>query len=211
MKLLNFNKVLCLSPHPDDVEYSMLGTILKMNETHFDILCLTKGGKFDETTGNNRIDEVKRVWHGIENVELHFINDVYNFDDFIHEKWVNYIEQNFINKSVYDCVMIPTKDDSHIEHIKTNNIVFPLLRFKSSSIIEYKTPSTLNNWIPNFFVNINDFYDTKKTLLKYFKTQSYKWYFEENLLRSFHSNYLIHKKGIKTIESFRIVDLTIIS
>ena len=34
-KFLNFNKVLCLSPHPDDVEYSMLGTILKYNGTKF--------------------------------------------------------------------------------------------------------------------------------------------------------------------------------
>ena len=28
-KFLNFNKVLCLSPHPDDVEYAMLGSMIK--------------------------------------------------------------------------------------------------------------------------------------------------------------------------------------
>ena len=28
-KLLGFNRELCLSPHPDDVEYSMYGAILK--------------------------------------------------------------------------------------------------------------------------------------------------------------------------------------
>ena len=44
MKFLNFNKVLCLSPHPDDVEYSMGGTIIKYTDTHFDILCLTHVG-----------------------------------------------------------------------------------------------------------------------------------------------------------------------
>ena len=27
MKFLNCNRVLCLSPHPDDVEYGMAGTI----------------------------------------------------------------------------------------------------------------------------------------------------------------------------------------
>ena len=40
MKLLNFNRVLCLSPHPDDVEYSMSGTIMKCTDTIFDIVCL---------------------------------------------------------------------------------------------------------------------------------------------------------------------------
>ena len=38
MKLLNLNRVLCLSPHPDDVEYSMLGTIIKHQDTIFDVL-----------------------------------------------------------------------------------------------------------------------------------------------------------------------------
>ena len=59
MKFLNFNKVLCLSPHPDDVEYSMGGTVIKHTDTHFDILCLTQGGDCDETTSSSRLKEVK--------------------------------------------------------------------------------------------------------------------------------------------------------
>jgi LmbE family N-acetylglucosaminyl deacetylase len=47
MKLLQFNKVLCLSPHPDDVEYSMSATIKKFCNTQFDVLCLTKGTSTD--------------------------------------------------------------------------------------------------------------------------------------------------------------------
>ena len=38
MKLLQFNKVLCLSPHPDDVEYSMSATIKKFQDTQFDLI-----------------------------------------------------------------------------------------------------------------------------------------------------------------------------
>jgi len=55
MKFLGLNKVLCLSPHPDDVEFGMMGTILKYYDTHFDILCLSSGGDFDNTTGQNRL------------------------------------------------------------------------------------------------------------------------------------------------------------
>ena len=42
MKFLNFNKVLCLGAHPDDVEYGMLGTIMKYKDTQFDILVLLR-------------------------------------------------------------------------------------------------------------------------------------------------------------------------
>jgi len=60
MKLLGFDKVLCISPHPDDVEFSMLATILKYTNTIFDVLCLTKGGAkgFDPTNQLNRRNEV---------------------------------------------------------------------------------------------------------------------------------------------------------
>ena len=47
MKFLNYDKVLCLSPHPDDAEYGMLGTIMKYKDTKFDIVVLSQGGDFD--------------------------------------------------------------------------------------------------------------------------------------------------------------------
>ena len=74
MKFLGFNKVLCLAPHPDDVEYSMGGTIIKHYDTQFDILCLTQGGDCDVTTGNSRLDEVRNSWEstGIINIDLFF-------------------------------------------------------------------------------------------------------------------------------------------
>ena len=36
MKFLGFDNVLCISPHPDDIEYSMFGTIDKYKDTKFD-------------------------------------------------------------------------------------------------------------------------------------------------------------------------------
>jgi LmbE family N-acetylglucosaminyl deacetylase len=59
-KLLNFNKVLCISPHPDDVELAMLGTIMKYTDTEFHVLCLTICGAkgFDDSYKLGRADEV---------------------------------------------------------------------------------------------------------------------------------------------------------
>ena len=62
MKFLGYNKVLCLSPHPDDVEYSMSGTIIKYSDTQFDIVTLTHGGDFDSTNDNPRKNEVSDFW-----------------------------------------------------------------------------------------------------------------------------------------------------
>ena len=67
MKFLGFDKVLCLAPHPDDIEYSMGGTIIKYQNTHFDILCLTQGGDYDITTNKERIEEVIESWNTIKN------------------------------------------------------------------------------------------------------------------------------------------------
>ena len=100
MKLFNFNKVLCLSPHPDDVEYSMLGTILKHKDTHFTLYQIAQGGDCDVTTSNNRLDEVRNSWESTDiiNINLHF-SPYKLLKEKGEDEWVNYIETNFVNKN----------------------------------------------------------------------------------------------------------------
>jgi len=38
-----------------------------------------------------------------------------------------------------------------------------------------------------------------------FKSQKDRWYFQEDLLKSFHSNFQSYKKGIKYVEKFKTV------
>ena len=59
MKLLNYDKVLCLSPHPDDIEYGVLGTIMKYKDTKFEIVVLSQGGDFDESTAEERQEAIE--------------------------------------------------------------------------------------------------------------------------------------------------------
>ena len=47
MKFLNLDKVLCLSAHPDDAEYGVLGSMIKFGDTQFDVVVLSNGGDFD--------------------------------------------------------------------------------------------------------------------------------------------------------------------
>jgi len=210
MKFLNFNKVLCLSPHPDDVEYSMLGSIMKHQDTHFDVLCMTKGGAkgFDKTNGIKRLNEVTNCW---KEANLNNVNIIHSDCDFFEDKdrdagWVNYIENTFIKNGNYDCIFIPTKDDSQFEHRFVNSLGPALIRVLPISLIEYRTPSTLNTWNHNIFINIENYYKKKIKYLQNFKSQINKSYFGEITLDAFHSNFQCRKRGIYTTEHFKLIE-----
>ena len=211
MKLLNFNKVLCLSPHPDDVELGMMGTIMKYNETSFSVLCLTKGGTrcLINNNNKNRVNEVNRAW---EMASLNNATTYFSDCDFLEDKdkdseWINYIENIFIKVGDYDCIFLPTKDDSMFEHRFVNGLGPALVRNLPISVIEYRTPSTLNSWQPNLFIDINKFYNKKIEVLKCFTSQQNKTYFSRSALDIFHVNFQCGKKGINTVEQFKIVEM----
>jgi LmbE family N-acetylglucosaminyl deacetylase len=206
MKFLNFNRVLCLSPHPDDTEYSMAGVVLKHPDTHFDILCLTEGGDCDVTTNSTRQTEVQNAWAaaGIRNYTLHF-SDVTFLKQRGVDEWINYIESNFTKKYDYDCILTTSEHDSHFEHVLVSSFAATLARVKPYSIIQYKSPSTLENWIPNLFISLGELYDTKKEMLRAFKSQTHHEYFGEFVLNGFHTNFQCMKKGRGYVESYKII------
>ena len=225
MKLLNYDRVLCLSPHPDDVEYGMLGTICKYKDTKFDIVVLSQGGDFDESTAKERQDECKKVWEHIDNINGCFIKDSKFIKDKDEDEWVNILENKF-DISSYDCIITTSPTDSHFEHRIVSDLTYPLVRRNKCGIIQYKSPSTLDTWITNFFVDIGVFAnraeddghsnDTqllfmagiwyiKLNKLKLFESQQGKSYFSEESLKSFHSNYQCSNRDMQHVESFKII------
>ena len=211
MQLLNFDRVLCLSPHPDDVEYSMAGTIIKFNDTIFDVLCLSHGGDLDLTTNSSRVNEVRDVWltANCNNVNLHFSDNKF-LKEREEDAWVNFIETNYLRLNNYDCIMTTSQIDSHFEHKLICNLGPALTRglwpnrTSPISLIEYKSPSTLDNWIPNMFIDISNVYDIKLNMLTKFKSQQHHAYFDRAVLNAFHSNYQCAKKNMLITEQFRI-------
>jgi len=201
MKFLGFDKVLCLSPHPDDVEYSMSGTILKYKDTHFDIVTLTSGGDFDDTNKAPRVTEVVNFWKGIENVSLQFgVNDSFKCMD--EAAWINWIEKSYLQD--HDAILLTTEHDSHFEHRLVSKFGLALTRIKPISLVEYMSPSTQRTWQPNIFVDIFHQFGLKKTLLKKFKSQQSRSYFKSDQINGFHTEFQCSKKGILTVEQFNI-------
>ena len=208
LKFLNFNRVLCLSPHPDDVEYSMAGTIIKHTGTTFDILCLTQGGDCDDTTGKNRLKEVENSWKtaNTKNTIIDFTDHKY-LKEIGEDEWVNFIESHFTDWGEYDCIITPSEFDSHFEHRIVSNFGWPLTRIKGISLIEYYSPSTLEKWVPNMFIDISDVYKVKLNMLKQFKSQQHRSYFSKETINGFHTNFQCSKKGYGMVERFNLKQL----
>tara|TARA_R100000388_G_scaffold87108_1_gene66913 strand:+ start:721 stop:1350 length:630 start_codon:yes stop_codon:yes gene_type:complete len=209
MKLLNFNKVLCLSPHPDDVEYSMLGCIQKHSNTEFHLYQLAMGGDCDESTGEHRLTEVEQVWKKSKCNNLMFTFSGKKFiNELTEDKWINNIEQ-LITYYKYDAIFLPNGTDSHFEHRFVSGFGPALIRNSKISVIEYYTPSTQQEWIPNLYVDIKEQYQNKLKSLKEFKSQQHRYYFREDVLRSFHSDFQCSKKQLHYVEKYKIKNLFI--
>jgi LmbE family N-acetylglucosaminyl deacetylase len=216
MKFLGYDNVLCISPHPDDTEYSMMGTILKYWDTMFTCLQLCQGGDMDETTGRNRLFEVENAWNhaGIKygshvdgppsNVNLVFTEAKY-MRDMLEEEWINFIERKLSPN--LDAIVLPNEHDSHFEHRLVAGFGKALIRQRPTTLIQYKTPSTDQTWVPNLFVDIDAEYHTKVKSLKKFESQQERYYFKDDALRAFHSDFQSAKKRKHYVEQFKILDL----
>lgn len=200
---LNFKKVLVLSPHPDDVEYSAAGTIMKYSDTEFTVLNMTKGGDFDVTTfEDNRLQEVKDFWNEIDNTKV-FFTDAVHMKSKSEDEWVHYVESNFDINS-YDAIMTTNQIDSHFEHRQTARIAVAVARVAKIGIVEYCSPSTLVEWVPNTFIDVEDQYSAKMERLQKFVSQGGRSYFQPNQIRGFHINFQASKRGVEFVEMFNV-------
>ena len=125
--------------------------------------------------------------------------------DQTEDEMVNLIENGM--HPHFNVVVTAAQEDSHFEHRMVNNLGPALCRRNPLTLVEYRTPSTLNHWVPNHFVALSEYeLDTKKTVLSHFISQQHAPYFSADCIDSFHHNFLCSKKGMPRVESYRIVE-----
>ena len=201
MKFLNFDSVLCLSPHPDDIEFSMGGSIIKHTNTYFTSIVFSTGSVQDKTSNEDRWKECNNYWKNYNNIDQHFLATL--MKTYSEEEWINYIEAKFpLNQ--YRALLIPSQLDTHFEHRFVHYVAMALTRVTPITIIEYKAASALDTWLPNTFIDISKVAEKKVKLLKKFTSQSKK-YFEPEYMQAFHTHLISLKKGINTVEQFKII------
>jgi LmbE family N-acetylglucosaminyl deacetylase len=183
---------------------------MKYTDTKFDILVLSEGGNFDESTSIDRHKECESIWGDIDNITGHFL-PIKHLADVSEDELINTIESKF-NISDYDSIFTPPLEDAHFEHRQVNRASFSLVRRIRCGLVTFRTPSALEDWIPNFYVDLSKhitdngsivMYAKKKALLN-FESQQDKSYFKENSINSFHSNYQCSQRDMTFVESFKI-------
>jgi LmbE family N-acetylglucosaminyl deacetylase len=201
MKLLNFNKVLCLSPHFNDVEFGMGGTILKYQNTLFTNVLFSTGSINDPVSDKHRWEECENYWKGIPNIDLHFAAPLLRM--YSEEEWIILLEKQF-NLKQYDALFLPSEKDTHYEHRAVHYIGMAMTRSTAVSIIEYRTPSALDEWVPNFYVDVQSTVKEKLKRMKSFRSQQ-KLYFQPTYTTAVHGHLPSIKKGIPVTEQFKAI------
>ena len=199
--------ILAIGAHPDDVELAMLGTIKKYSDTQFDVICLCQGSDHDPSTSESRLEEVKNVWKqaSCPNVELLFSGTKF-IKEYGQDDWITYLENVYLNKGNYDAIFLPNENDSHWEHRLISNLGPALIRASKISLIQYYTPSTQDDWDPNFYVDITGVYNEKLKSLELFTSQTHRYYFKRKVLNAFHSDFQCRKKGMDWVEKYKILN-----
>lgn len=202
-RFLGSRHTLCLSPHPDDIEYSMSASIAQCRDTTFHIMNLTKGTEGDPSAGAVRLLEVQKFW--VEASASNPLNiQLYNSDHALEiPSLITYIEQLGLG---FDTIAFPPEADSHFEHRFTNQLAMALARHKPLTLVEYKTSSTLPHWVPNYHIPLSEELLKEKisSIRKSFFSQLDGDYFKPEVLKDFHTDFYLSKRGIRLAESFRI-------
>lgn len=193
---------LVLSPHPDDAEYSVSGTIWK-SEEDWHVATLSSGGDNDATTSSDRLDESHEFWAHFKNVR-HTTHCPRTIDDQRDYELVAMIDK-LLTIGHVDEIYVPPLDDNHFEHRKISEAARAATRGLPITLIEYYTPSTRSTWVPNMFSDIEGFLYEKDSLLnKCFGSQQERFYFSEKNIEIFHEDYFCRLRGLDTVEKFRV-------
>ena len=170
--------IIALSPHADDVEIAMGGTIAKfINERH-NVTIVTAilpkenvDGNIDDFMSKNRRNEhekaAKILGANLEILDL----DPYDFN--FNRKYIKLFDQK-IQSHNPDIIFSCWEHDTHQDHKNLANILFALTRKNNISINMYEVmlPGGLNTYAfnPQYFVNISNFIDVKTEAIKSYKS-----------------------------------------
>ncbi len=194
MKFLGIDSAVCLSPHPDDVEYAMAGTILKHSGTEWTIQTMSRGTRGDVTSAANRPEEVQAFWEGDA---MCVDPPVAHVSDWPHDDWIAHLATDA------GVVFLPPAMDTHFEHVEVNRIGRALGRHQGMTVIEYGSPSAFIEWTPNLIVDVGMQFQEKWRRLKTFASQEVNPYFTGSTVDAYHR---AGRKGILYSERFRVVE-----
>lgn len=211
---MNFQRILAISPHTDDIEISCGATLAKFASKNSDIYYIALSDCQDtlintqfknDTLSRECKSALKTLGIKGENIFIHhFTNKLF----FSESRKIFETLDALKTKIKPDLILIPDLEETHQDHNTVARQALTVFR-RNTSILCYEQPWNNISFSPNFFVSVSEKQITMKmNALKKYKTQfSFnRSYLSEEFIRG-----LASTRGIqineKYAEGFRVIKL----
>jgi LmbE family N-acetylglucosaminyl deacetylase len=205
---LNFKKILAIGAHPDDLEYGCFGFLSKQKkvaEIHIFVASLGSAG--DPSSGLHRKTESLNALEalGCRSVYFREKNGI-DFADF--GELVSTLTKK-IDETDPDLILTMGSHDTHQEHRLLHEITLASARRSRASVLSYNIVSNTLDFCPKIFVDISEFFASKKAAIRCHVSQLAKDYMTGEYLEIFHAHNYAVLHGITKSEAFEVVRLFI--
>lgn len=218
---IEMKKVLVIAPHPDDETLGVGGTIKKLTSKGVKVSILVVAGhtppNYSEKSYQRTISEALKVFKILGVNEYKFLNYPATMLNDIPTSKLNESIYKFLLKINPDTVFIPFSD-RHIDHriIFDSCVVacrpigkkFPknIFIYETLSETHWNVPGVEPIFAPNFFVDVDKYFDSKIKALKIYKSQINK----NTLSRSIKAarslaEFRGSQNGLKLAEAFQVL------
>lgn len=183
--MFDFNSVLVVGAHPDDIEYSCLGllSMLKSQGSRVSCFLASLGSKNDATTGNVRLDETRNSL-----LPLGFQLIVNKTLDFDYTSTETHLRDILLELKV-DCLLVHDPRDTHQEHRFIYDVAKSALRRLDCTVIRYKSVSSDIRFTANLYVDITSSFSEKINAISMHRSQAHKTYMQPHAIAAFHTLY----------------------
>lgn len=184
----NIKKVLVLGPHPDDMEFGCLGTILKLKEQgaeiHLAVFSMCEKSVPEGMPKDVIKNEMIEVWTslGFPLSSLHYFNyEVRVFPQYRQEILEDMVK---LGKEIQpDLVFLPSSTDIHQDHQTIHNE--GKRAFKFNMILGYEMPWNNFNFHADLFVKLEEKHvEQKIEMVNKYKSQKHRPYSSPDFLKS---------------------------
>jgi LmbE family N-acetylglucosaminyl deacetylase len=201
-----FNRVLAIGAHPDDIEYSCLGYLLKLKR-HGSVIAAyvaSSGSAGDPTSGVQRVNESRKALGVVS--ESICIEEKNGVDIFDFEAAASKIRRVILDFKP-TLILVHSKYDTHQEHRYLYDLTMTASRRVACSIFTYKSVSVTSEFNGRIFVDISDYLVEKIELLGTHQSQKDREYMQQDFIESYHKNWFGQMNGIKYCEIFSLEQL----
>lgn len=196
-----YKTVLAVGAHPDDVEFSCLGFLMRLKQlgAELTVFIASNGSDGDPTSGAIRLEESGRALACVS-PEL-IVEDTAGIKYADYEKIAVKLRRIILDRSP-DLILIHSEHDTHQEHLYIREMLLTATRRIPCTILSYKSVSVTASYRENFFVDVSEEIEAKINCLSAHVSQAHHEYMSPNFIRQFHVSWFARMRGFEFVESY---------